>query len=89
MGDSGEGLIDAEARIQERMEEMQASREPKHAASKDDPERILKLGSLTLVRTQLTRQLEVATHEYRRNQLNSAITDIDRQIAELKEDKQK
>ena len=89
MGDSGEGLIDAEARIQERMEEMQASREPKREPAKDDPERFLKLGSLNLVRTQLTRQLEVATHENRRNQLNSAISDIDRQIAELKEEKQK
>ena len=89
MGDSGEGLIDAEARIQERMEEMQASREQKRAPAKDDPERFLKLGSLNLVRTQLTRQLEVATHENRRNQLTSAITDIDRQIAELKEEKPK
>ena len=89
MGDSGEGLIDAEARIQERMEEMQASRDQKLAPAKDDPERILKLGSLNLVRTQLTRQLEVATHVNRRNQLTSAITDVDRQIAELKEEKQK
>jgi hypothetical protein len=89
MGDSGEGLIDAEARIQERMEEMQATREQKNEPAKDDPERFLRLGSLNLVRTQLTRQLEVATHENRRNQLNSAITDIDRQITELKEEKQK
>ena len=89
MGDSGEGLIDAEARIQERMEEMQATREQKREPAKDDPERFLKLGSLNLVRTQLTRQLDVATHENRRTQLNSAITDIDRQIDELKEEKQK
>jgi len=89
MGDSGEGLIDAEARIQERMEELQASREHQSEPAKDEPERFLRLGSLNLVRTHLTRQLEVATHENRRNQLTSAITDIDRQIAELKEEKQK
>jgi hypothetical protein len=89
MGDSGEGLIDAESKIQERMEEMQASREKKNEPAKDDPERFLRLGSLNLVRTQLTRQLEVATHENRRKQLTGAITDIDRQIAELREDKQK
>ena len=89
MGDSGEGLIDAEARIHERMEELQASRDQKREPAKDDPERFLRLGSLNLVRTQLTRQLEVATHENRRKQLNSAITDIDRQIEELKEEKQK
>jgi hypothetical protein len=41
------------------------------------------------VRTQLTRQLEVATHENRRKQLTGAITDIDRQIAALKEEKPK
>jgi hypothetical protein len=89
MGDSGEGLIDAEARIHERMEELQASRDQKREPAKDDPERFLRLGSLNLVRTQLTRQLEVATHENRRKQLTSAITDIDRQIEELKEEKQK
>jgi hypothetical protein len=89
MGDSGEGLIDAESRIQERMEEMQANREKKNEPAKDEPERFLKLGSLNLVRTQLTRQLEIATHENRRKQLTGAITDIDRQIAELREDKQK
>ena len=89
MGDSGEGLIDAEARIQERMEEMQASRIQQREPAKDEPERFLKLGSLNLVRTQLARQLEVATHENRRSQLTRAITDIDFQIAELREEKQK
>src|SRR6185436_21159810 len=87
MGDSGEGLIDAEARIQERMEELQASREQKREPAKDDPERYLRLGSLNLVRTQLTRQLESATHENRRKQITSAITDIDLRIAALKEEK--
>jgi len=89
MGDSGEGLIDAEARIQERMEELQASRVQQREPAKDEPERFLKLGSLNLVRTQLARQLEVATHENRRSQLTRAITDIDFKIAELKEEKQK
>ena len=89
MGDSGEGLIDAESRIQERMEELQASREQKRETTKDDPERFLKLGSLNLVRTQLSRQLEVATHQTRRKQLTDAIAEIHLRIAELKEEKQK
>ena len=89
MGDSGEGLIDAEARIQERMEELQASRVQQREPANDEPERFLKLGSLNLVRTQLARQLEAATHENRRSQLTRAITDIDFQTAELKEEKQK
>jgi hypothetical protein len=87
MGDSGEGLIDAESKIQERMEELKASREQKREIAKDDPERFLKLGSLNLVRTQLTRQLESATHDSRRKQLTDAITDIDLRIAEVKEEK--
>lgn len=89
MGDSGEGLIDAESRIQERMEELQASRENTHEPAKDNPEQFLKLGSLNLVRTQLTHQLESATHENRRNQLTAAITDIDLRIAELKQENHK
>ena len=87
MGDSGEGLIDAESKIQERMEELKASREQKREIAKDDPERFLKLGSLNLVRTQLSRQLESATHDSRRKQLTDAIADIDLRIAAVKEEK--
>ena len=89
MGDSGEGLIDAESRIQERMEELQASREKSNEPAKDNPEQFLKLGSLNLVRTQLTNQLESATHENRRRQIVAAIADIDLRIAEIKQEKQK
>jgi len=87
MGDSGEGLIDAESKIQERMEELKANREQKREIAKDDPERFLKLGSLNLVRTQLSRQLESATHDSRRKQLTDAIADIDLRIAAVKEEK--
>ena len=83
MGDSGEGLIDAESKIQERMEELKANREQKRDIAKDDPERFLKLGSLNLMRTQLTRQLESATHDSRRKQLTDAITDIDLRISQV------
>jgi hypothetical protein len=86
MGDSGEGLIDAQSRIQERMEELQANREKAREPAKDDPERFLRLGSLNLVRTQLSRQLESATHDTRRKQLTDAITDIDHRIEALKEE---
>jgi len=89
MGDSGEGLIDAESRIQERMEELQASREQKRDLSKANPELLQKLSSLNLVRTQLARQLEAATHENRRKQLTDAITDIDLRIAGVNQEKQK
>ena len=82
MGDSGEGLIDAESKIQERMDEMKASREQAKKPSRGNPEQMRQLDSLKLARTQMTRQLEGATHEGRRKQITDAITDIDLRIAE-------
>ena len=77
MGDSGEGLIDAEAKIQERMEELQANREQARKPAEKNPEQLRQLSSLNLARTQMSRQLESATHESRRKQINDAINDID------------
>ena len=76
MGDSGEGLIDAEARIQERMEEMQLERESKQRPSGQDPERVQALESLRLARTELEQQLNTTTHERRRAQLQQAIAEV-------------
>jgi hypothetical protein len=84
MGDSGEGLIDAEAKIQERMEELQASREQARKPARKNPEQIRQLDSLNLARTQMARQLEGASHENRRKQLSDAIADIDRRIDEIR-----
>ena len=84
MGDSGEGLVDSESRIQERMEEMQANREQARQPAKKNPELLRQLESLQLARTQLTRQLESATHETRRRQLEEALSDIDVRIAGLR-----
>jgi hypothetical protein len=89
MGDSGEGLIDAESRIEERREELQAERKLSQKPSKKNPELLRQLDSLGLARTQLTRQLDGATHENRRMQITNAITDIDLRIAELKQEKQR
>ena len=83
MGDSGEGLIDSEARIQERRDELQASRETARKHVKKNPENIRQLDSLNLARTQMTRQLEIVTHESRRRQITEAIADIDIRIAGL------
>jgi len=83
MGDSGEGLIDSEARIQERRDELQASRDIARKPAKKNPEHIRQLDSLKLARTQMTRQLEIVTHESRRRQITEAIADIDVRIAGL------
>ena len=59
MGDAGEGLIDADARIQERMEELERERARQIGAQdRRDPEKVHALESLRLARTELERQLE-------------------------------
>jgi hypothetical protein len=81
MSDSGEGLIDAEARIQERMDELQRSRQDRPRAVRD-PERAQALESLRLARTELERQLAATSHERRRAQIQEAIAELDRRAIE-------
>ena len=80
MGDSGEGLIDAEARIQERTEEMERARVHRLPKTVRDPERVHALESLRLARTELERQLAATTHERRRAQILQAIEEVDRRM---------
>jgi hypothetical protein len=82
MGDAGEGLIDADARIQERMEELERERRQQLSKSIRNPEHVRALESLRLARTELQRQLETTTHERRRAQIAQAIEEIDRRMAE-------
>jgi hypothetical protein len=82
MGDAGEGLIDADARIQERMEELQLSRAQARRPAVKNPEQLRAIESLKLARKEMSRQLENTTHEARRSQITAAIAEIDRRIAE-------
>lgn len=82
MGDAGEGLIDAEARIQERMEDLEHARAQKHRQTVRDPERLRALESLRLARTELEQQLAATAHERRRAQLTDAIKEVERRMAE-------
>ena len=82
MGDAGEGLIDAEARIQERMEDLEHERAQKHRRTVRDPERLRSLESLRLARTELEQQLAATTHERRRGQIAQAIRKIERRMTE-------
>ena len=82
MGDAGEGLIDAESRIQERMEELERERAQKHTCAVRDPETLQALESLRLARTELERQLAASTHEQRRAQIGQAIEEVDRRMTE-------
>jgi hypothetical protein len=83
MGDAGEGLIDADARIQERMEELERERSTRRMKQGGDPEQVRALESLRLARTELGRQLETTTHERRRTQIAQAIEEVDRRMKEM------
>jgi hypothetical protein len=81
MGDAGEGLIDADARIQERMEEAALSRARGRRQVVRNPEQVRVLESLKLARAAAQRQLDAATHEARRQQLTAALKDLESQIS--------
>ena len=80
MGDAGEGLIDAESRIQERLEDLARQREESRVTVVGDPEAVRALASLELARAELNRQLQETAHERRRAQLGAALAEVDRRI---------
>jgi hypothetical protein len=82
MGDAGEGLIDQDSRIQERMEELERERTKKQAKAVRDPEKLRTLESLKLARKELDAQFAATTNERRRAQIQQAIAEVDRRIAE-------
>lgn len=81
MSDSGEGLVDAEARLQEQIDAREAERQRRASGPVKDPEKVRALESLRLARLDLQRQLEQASHPVRRQQLEQAIQEIDRRLA--------
>lgn len=81
MGDAGEGLIDAESRIQERMEELERERAERSMGEVRDPEGQRVVESLKLARKEFERQLSITTHEHRRAQLTQALAEVERQLA--------
>ena len=83
MGDAGEGLIDQDSRIQERMEELERERATRRAKDTRDPEQVRALESLRLARRELEAQLAATVHERRRAQIGQAIDEIDRRMAEM------
>ena len=84
MGDAGEGLVDADARIQERMEELEAERRRRAGGSpKIDPEKVRETQSLKLARLNLEKQAEAASHPVRKQQIQLAMDEIDKRLASL------
>lgn len=84
MGDAGEGLIDAEARLQERIDELEESRKAaREKGPQIDPEKVRAIESLRLARIELQRQLESTTHAGRRDQIQQAVAEIGRRLASM------
>lgn len=84
MGDAGEGLIDAQNRIQERMDEREEERARRASRQADkDPEKLRRAESLRLAHTEMSRQLAAATHNARKQQLTSALAELEKQLAAL------
>jgi hypothetical protein len=84
MGDSGEGLVDADARIQERMEELEAERRRRAGgAPKVDPDKAREVESLKLARLNFEKQAEATSHPVRKQQIQLAIAEIDKRLAAL------
>lgn len=84
MGDAGEGLIDADTRLQERMDELEEER--KAARSKrphEDPEKVRQRESLKLARTELQHQLARTEHPARKTQIEQAMAEIDRRLVDF------
>lgn len=82
MGDAGEGLVDAEARIQERMDELERERSARRKAPPPNPEAASRVESLRLARVDLQRQADATTHPKLKAVRAQALADLDRQLVE-------
>jgi chromosome segregation ATPase len=83
MGDAGEGLIDADSRIQERLEELESARAARRDEAPRNPEALREAETLRLARAELERQISATAHERRRAQLQQAIAEVDRRLAQV------
>ena len=82
MGDSGEGLVDADSRIQEQMEERETERKRRASGQPaPDPEKTRAVESLRLARAELERQATSTTHPVRKQQIQAALAEIDKRLS--------
>jgi hypothetical protein len=83
MSDSGEGLVDAEARLQEQIDAREQERKRRAGGMVKDPEKERERESIRLARVELARQLDATEHPARREQLKAAIKELDRRLAAI------
>jgi hypothetical protein len=82
MGDAGEGLVDAQARIEERMDELERERAARRKTPPRDPAAASRVESLRLARVDLQRQADATTNPNLQAVRAQALADLDRQLAE-------
>jgi hypothetical protein len=84
MGDAGEGLVDAEARLQELRDEREAARASARGKTPvADPEKAREQASLKLAKIELERQASATGHPVRQKQIQAAISEIDKRLKKL------
>lgn len=83
MSDSGEGLVDAEARLQEQIDAREQERKRRGGGVVKDPEKERERESLRLARVELARQLEGTASPIRRDGLKAALVELDRRAAAI------
>jgi hypothetical protein len=82
LGDAGEGLIDAQDDFQERMAERERQQSAARAGVRFDPTRERERKSLDLARAELRRQAAATAHPLRRAQIEKALAEVERRIAD-------
>ena len=82
MSDAGEGLVDAEARLQEQMDAREHDRK-RRGPKVEDPEKHRATESLKLARADMARQLELTAHPIRKEQITAALKEIDKKLASM------
>ena len=83
MSDAGEALVDADARLQERMDERERDRRRRGVfPNQPSPERQREIQSLKLARTELQRQAAATLSPVRRQQIDAALEEIARRLAD-------
>ena len=82
MSDAGEGLVDAEARLQEQMDAREHDRK-RRGPKVDDPEKHRATESLKLARADMERQHELTAHPIRKEQIVAALKEIDKKLASM------
>jgi hypothetical protein len=83
MGDAGEVLVDAEDRLQERLAEREQEKGRRNNPPPPNPARQQKLTTLELAKAELQNQAGVTQNPLRRKQIEQALADLNRRIAEV------